>query len=144
MWACSADWLGPVRDRFWCVEARPQGHEKSNDNKTTLVAFLASLLLYGGICDSGKLALVEIFTRRTSTEQRAESCHGADLVVTGENDSLRMASWRLCFSVPYSYAENALHLKIHDNLLRSLSEYGYRRSDGFVVISCALDSYYDN
>ena len=48
----------------------PNGHEKSNDDKTTLVAFQASLLLGGGICDSGKLALADISTRSTSTEGR--------------------------------------------------------------------------
>ena len=48
--------IGPVQDRFWHVGARPYGHEKSNDDKTTLVAFQASPLLGGGICESGKLA----------------------------------------------------------------------------------------
>ena len=62
--------IGPVQDRFWHVGARPYGHEKSNDDKTTLVAFQASLLLGGGICDSGKLALADISTQSTSTEGR--------------------------------------------------------------------------
>ena len=62
--------IGPVQDRFWHVGARPYGHEKFNDDKTTLVAFQASLLLGGGICDSGKLALADISTRSTSTEGR--------------------------------------------------------------------------
>ena len=62
--------IGPVQDRFWHVGARPYGHEKSNDDKTTLVAFQASLLLGGGFCDSGKLPLADISTRSTSTEGR--------------------------------------------------------------------------
>ena len=57
--------IGPVQDRFWHVGARPYQHEKSNDDKTILVAFQASLLLGGGICDSGKLALAAISTRST-------------------------------------------------------------------------------
>ena len=73
--------IGPVQDRFWHVGARPYGHEKSNDDKTTLVAFQAYLLLGGGICDSGKLALADISTPSTSTE--GESCHGAGLGVAG-------------------------------------------------------------
>ena len=60
----------PVQDRFWHVGARPYGHEKSNDDKTTLVAFQASLRLVGGNCDSGKLALADISTGSTSTEGR--------------------------------------------------------------------------
>ena len=62
--------IGPVQDRFWHVGARPYGHKNFNDDKTTLVAFQASLLLGGGICDSGKLALADISTRSTSTEGR--------------------------------------------------------------------------
>ena len=52
---------------------------KSNDNKTTLVALLTSLLLGGGICASGKFAWANISTRSTSTEGRELSwcrlCH---------------------------------------------------------------------
>ena len=65
--------IGPVRDRFCRVWARPYGHEKSNADKTTLVAFLVSLLLGGTICASGKFALADISTRRTSTEGRGLS-----------------------------------------------------------------------
>ena len=61
--------IGPVQDQFWHIEARPYGHEKSNDDKTTLVAFPASLLLGGGICDS-KLTLTDISTWSTSIEGR--------------------------------------------------------------------------
>ena len=63
--------IGPVQDRFWHVGTRPYGHEKNLDyDKTTLVAFQASLLLGGAICGSGKLALADISTRSTSTEGR--------------------------------------------------------------------------
>ena len=63
--------IGPVQDRFWHVGTRPYGHERILDyDKTTLVAFQASLLLGGGICGSGKLALADISTRSTSTEGR--------------------------------------------------------------------------
>ena len=41
---------------------------KSNDNKTTLVALLTSLLFGGGICASGKFALANISTLSTSAE----------------------------------------------------------------------------
>ena len=57
--------IGPVQDRSRHVGARPYQQEKSNDDKTTLVAFQASLLLGGGICDSGKLPLAAISTRST-------------------------------------------------------------------------------
>ena len=43
---------------------------ESNDDKTTLVALLTSLLLGGGICASGKFALANISTRSTSAEGR--------------------------------------------------------------------------
>ena len=62
--------IGPVQERFWHVGARPYGHEESNEDKITLVAFQASLLGGGSICDSGKLALADISTRSTSTEGR--------------------------------------------------------------------------
>ena len=44
--------------------------KKSNDNKTTLVALLTSLLLGVGICASGKFALANISTRSRSAEGR--------------------------------------------------------------------------
>ena len=100
--------IGPVQDRFWHVGARPYGHEKSNDDKTTLVAFQASLRLGCGICDSDKLALADISTRSTSTEGR-EWRRGGTLAA-------------LCSSVPQSSTENTLHVKIYDNLLHSLSD----------------------
>ena len=43
---------------------------KSDDNKTALVALLTSILLGDGICASSKLALVSISTRSTSAEGR--------------------------------------------------------------------------
>ena len=43
---------------------------KSNDNKTTLVALLTYLLLGGSICACGKFALANISTRSTSAEGR--------------------------------------------------------------------------
>ena len=43
---------------------------KSNDNKTTLVAFLTFLFLGGGICASGKFALANISTQNTSADGR--------------------------------------------------------------------------
>ena len=43
---------------------------KSNDDKTTLVAFLTFLLLGGGISASGKFALANISTRNTSADGR--------------------------------------------------------------------------
>ena len=50
--------------------ARTGIKNKSNDDKTTLVALLTSLLLGGGICASGKFALANISTRSTSAEGR--------------------------------------------------------------------------
>ena len=43
---------------------------KSNDDKTTQVALLTSLLLGGGICASGKFALANVSTRSRSAEGR--------------------------------------------------------------------------
>ena len=43
---------------------------KSNDNKTTLVALLTYLLFGGSICACGKFALANISTRSTSAEGR--------------------------------------------------------------------------
>ena len=117
--------IGPVQDRFWHVGTRPYGHEKkSNYDKTTLVAFQASLLLGGGTCDSGKLALADLSTRSTSTEGRElPGCrlwrHWWQVV----NYSFRCRRWRrdstlaaLCSSVPKSSTDNTLHVKIYDNL----------------------------
>ena len=55
---------GPVL-KSWSPHA---WHEKSNNDKTTLVAFLPSLLLGGNTFGSIKLALADIFTRSMSTE----------------------------------------------------------------------------
>ena len=82
---------------------------KSNDNKTTPVALLTSLLV-GGICASGNFALQ--ISPHEVRPLRAESCRGADFVVAGgiagcQNDSLRCRRWRqggivatLCLPVP--------------------------------------------
>ena len=58
---------GPLR------HARMGIKNKSNYNKTTLVALLTSLLLGCGICASGKFALANISTRSTSAEGRGLS-----------------------------------------------------------------------
>ena len=114
--------IGQVPDRFCCVAARPHVgiKNKSNDNKTTLVAFLTFLLLGGGICASDKFALANISTRSTSAEGR-DCCGGADFVVAGgiaggQNDSLRCRGWRqggivanLCLPVPKLSPGNTLH-----------------------------------
>ena len=121
-----------MQDRFWHVGVRPYGHQQSNEDKTTLVAFHASLLPGGGICDSGKSALADKSTRSTSTEgrellwcrlrrrwwHRYLSATASGAVGGGGPAPCRLS----VSSVSKSSTENTLHVIICDNLLHSLSD----------------------